>query len=221
MRFRRPAAVAATAFLAVLAVAANAQQTTTTVQDDGPDMVQEDWELVVGAPNPTEVGPQITTVMCPIDNSTAPFVAFDMNYREYPTFAPGGMQIQVWANERVTATAGQGNSLFNTQGETVTWTQKMYVSSGFLVYNIDNGSSTTWGSFGQGWYLAVAVPTTMTSLSDYDPAVSARRSGASWQANHVRTLKLKQVRYYKNGQLTWTDLSPRVVVDNTSSDDDD
>ena len=186
-----------------------------------PDAIEEDWVLVVGNPDPTGVGPQITTVMSPVsDASSAPFIAFDLNYREYPNFAAGGMQIQVWSSGQVLDTSGQGNALFNAAGETVTWTQRMAISAGTLNYNVSNGQSTTWGQFGQGSHLTVSVPTTLTSLAGYLPSVSAAKSGASWQENHVTTLTLKEVRYYAHNHLIWTDTNPKLLVDNASDSGD-
>src|SRR3954453_17934315 len=86
---------------ALLTVAAASTVPAQTAAQPDPDAIQEDWSLVVGNPAPLEVGPQITTVMSPVGDPSAPFVAFDLNYREYPYYAPGGMQLQVWSSGRV------------------------------------------------------------------------------------------------------------------------
>jgi hypothetical protein len=57
------------------------------------DRVQEDWTLVVASPDLVGVGPQITTCMSPVSDNSTPFVAFDMNYREFPSFSAGGLQL--------------------------------------------------------------------------------------------------------------------------------
>jgi hypothetical protein len=178
-----------------------------------PDMIQEDWQLVIGVPDPVAVGPQITTVMSPdATDKTAPFAAFDMNYLEYPAFFAGGMQVQVWSNDKIITAASQGGGLLNTPGEEVTWTQSMWLSGGRIGYDVDNGQSTTWGQFGQGANLRVGFDTQLDSLAKYDPADSAKRSGASWESNRVQSLTLVRVRYYSNGVLISTDNTPRVVV---------
>lgn len=214
MLFDRFRTVAATALLTVAAVAAPARPSPQP-PPPAPDAVEEDWELIVEEPRPLEVGPQVTTVMSPVTGGAAPFFAFDVNYREFPVFAPGGMQVQVWSAGRVLDTAGQCDAQFVTPGERVTWTQRLTVSGGQLHYDIGRGQSTTWGNFGQGANLSVGVATPLTDLAGYDPAISAARSGVSWQANHVRQLVLRQVRYYANGQLLRTETDPRYVVDNT------
>src|SRR3954447_12729726 len=74
------------------------------------DKVEEDWRLVVATPRLVSVGPQITTCMSPVSNHSTAFVALDLNYREYPSFAPGGMQIQIWQNRSLQSTASQGST---------------------------------------------------------------------------------------------------------------
>jgi hypothetical protein len=179
-----------------------------------PDRVEEDWQLVVASPDPLGVGPQITTCMSPTGDTSLPFVAFDMNYREFPSFSPGGLQTQVWSGGTVTTYASQGSSLFTEAGETVTWTQRMSLSAGTLTYSISSGSSTTWGTFGQGSLLNVNFATAVPSLVAYDPDKSAARSGASWESDRVTSLTLVRVRYYAAGQLLRTDNNARVVVNN-------
>lgn len=178
------------------------------------DRVEEDWELVIASPDVDGVGPQVTTSMSPSGDSSSPLVAFDLNYREYPSFQAGGMQIQVWDGQDVIATSSQGSDLFGTAGETVTWTQRMSIDQGGTVtYHIFNGQSTTWGQFGQGnGLLDVSFATSLSSLSGYSPTRSASKSAATWQSNHVTRMTLLQVRYYANGQLISTDSTPRSIT---------
>jgi hypothetical protein len=176
-----------------------------------PDRVEEDWQLVIKATDTSLVGPQITTAMRPVSDNSAPFAAFDMNYREFPRFIPGGMQIQVWSGTNVLSTAMQGTAQLNTPGETVTWTQSMSIGAGGTVsYLVQNGQSTTWGQFGsaQG-QLSVSYPTALDSLIGYSPDTSVKNSGVSWQSNYVTSMTLVQVRYYAAGRLISTDTTPR------------
>src|SRR5262245_25739035 len=89
------------------------------------DQVEEDWKVVIASPNPDEVGPQITTCMSPVSDGSTPFVAFDLNYRDYPSFQPGGLQLKVYSNGDVQDTSTEGNELCRTTNETITWTQRM------------------------------------------------------------------------------------------------
>ena len=56
-----------------------------------PDQVEEDWQAVVATPDVLGVGPQMTMVMSPNSDPTAAFVTFYLNYRDYPSWKPGGM----------------------------------------------------------------------------------------------------------------------------------
>jgi hypothetical protein len=177
------------------------------------DQVQEDWTLVVATPDQSAVGPQITTCLSPVSDGSSAFVAFDMNYREFPRFAAGGLQVQVWSNKDILSTSSLGTALFATTNETVTWTQRMSLGGGKITYDIENGQSTTWGQFGQvDGDLAVSFDTTLSDLSRYSPDISASKSGASWQSNRVTSMTLVQVRYYSGGQLVATDTSPRPIT---------
>jgi hypothetical protein len=196
--------------LCLAGVGAAFAQTQTPVAD----RVEEDWQLVVATPDYEGVGPQITTSMSPdVDLTTNPWVAFDMNYREYPFFRPGGMQLQVWSGPEVLSTSTQGSEQFNTPNETLSWTQRMSVSGGTITYSLANGQSATFDSFGQGeGQLSVSYPTALVSLANYSPDVTIANSGVSWQSNNVTSMTLVCVRYYAAGKLISTDTTPRSIA---------
>lgn len=202
--------------LAVLGLCAsgNAQ----TGADAVADRVEEDWQVVVGDPDPFSTGPQITTCVRPVTGSRA-FVAFCLNYRDDPVWQPGGLQVKAYS-ESTAATQEQplldsnsesGDALA-TDGETITWTQRLSVSSGIMSFSVRNGSSTTWGGFGNGDDLKVSFSTNLTDLGSYTPDDSVKFSAAGWQANRVASMTLLRVRYYQAGVLIATDDSPRVVT---------
>jgi hypothetical protein len=178
------------------------------------DQVEEDWVLVIGSPNADEVGPQITTCMSPVSDGSTPFFAFDMNYRDYPSYRAGGMVTEVNSNTdgSVLDYSTQGDQKLQTAGEAISWTQRMSLSGGKATYVIVNGQSTTWGPFGQGDGLdPISFTTTSTSLASYDPATSVAKSGVGWQSNRVSGMTLARVRYYSGGQLVSTDATARSV----------
>lgn len=176
-----------------------------------PDRVEEDWVLVIATPDTSSNGPQVTTSMSPSgDLTVGPFVAFDLNYREYPSYTPGGVQTQVWSSNQLLTTSTQGSNQLNTANESITWTQFLSLSGGTVTYGVNNGQSVTWGKFGQGnGLLNVTFPSSLSSLSGYSPDVSVAHSGATWESNHVSSLSLVQVRYYSGGQLILTDSTRR------------
>jgi hypothetical protein len=184
-----------------------------------PDKVEEDWQIVIASPNPNEVGPQITTCMSPVSDGSTPFAAFDLNYRDYPSFQAGGLQVKVYSGGDVKDSSNQGNESLQTTNETITWTQRMSVSGGNTVtYTIANGQSTTWGAFGRDQGLdPVSFTAPITSLGSYSPDTSVAKSGAGWQSNRVSQMTLVRVRYYQNGQLISTDNNSRSVTLDSAS----
>jgi hypothetical protein len=183
------------------------------------DQIEEDWQVVVANPDPVSVGPQITTCISPNSDPEAAFVTFYLNYQDYPSWNPGGLQVKAYgaAPDPASAhplldTSSTGSGLCETVGETITWTQRMSLSGGNLNYNVVNGQSSTWGKFGQGQgTLGVSMASTVADLGAYKPDYSVSKSGVSWQSNRVTSMTLLQVRYYQGGQLISTDSTPRTV----------
>lgn len=196
----------------VLTIAAFGQARQTPAQTASPDRIEEDWKLIIATPDVAGVGPQITTSMSPVaDRTQAPFVALDLNYREYPSFSPGGLQAQVWSDDKLGQYAtGTATDQFATANETITWSQRMSVAGGTMTYQLLSGSSTTWGTFGGD--VQVTFATSLATLSGYSSATSVANSGVSWQVNNVQELTLVAVRYYSGSTLLSTDSTARKLV---------
>ena len=192
--------------LAVWAEVATAQSPPTIVR------VEEDWELVIGQPDPDSDAPQVTCVISPCGNTGSLHATFELNQQSLPTFTAGGLQLQVWEGEAPVSNRGFPNDAVLAQpGETVRWTQGMELDDGSLGFEITNGSSTTWGNFGGQGYLKASVNTTLTSLDAYDPAVSVENSGVNYAANRVQSLVLKRVRVYTSAGEQVEDTTARIV----------
>jgi hypothetical protein len=178
------------------------------------DRVEEDWQVVIASPNPTEIGPQLTTCMSPVSDGSTPFFALDMNYRDYPSYQSGGIEAEVNSNTdgSVLDYSTQGDGVLGTANETITWTQRMSLSDGKARYAVVNGQSTTWGTFGQSDGLdPISFTTAVTSLGSYSPATSIAKSGVGWQSNRVSQMTLVRVRYYSGDRLVSTDTTSRSV----------
>jgi hypothetical protein len=184
-----------------------------------PDQIEEDWEVVIADPDPVGVGPQITMCMNPTSDPTGNFFTFYLNYRDYPDWHPGGLQLKAYdkvagpnVSPDLLVSDSQGTEICSTEGETVKWTQRLGLSGQILSCEVVNGQSTTWGSFGQNaGDLRVSFTSTVSDLSAYKPEYSTSKSGVSWQSNRVSSLTLVQVRYYSGGNLISTDTTPRTV----------
>jgi hypothetical protein len=174
--------------------------------------VEEDWELAIGTPASTRNAPQIVTMISPLGHVESFHATLDLNHHSIPTYAAGGLQFEVWEGEVALLERRFPNqSLLETPGETIRWTQTMDLNGGALTFAVIDGSSTTWGAFGGQGYLRDTVATALHNLNAYSPEVSAANSGVSFSGNRVQSLILKRVRYYTSTGELIEDATERVV----------
>ncbi|WP_152053327.1 hypothetical protein [Tautonia marina] len=211
----RPRIVQAVGPLLAVAWIATAGAWTAMAQSTPPpfDRVEEDWELVIIAPDSVAEGPQITTSMSPLDSQAGQFIAFNLNYRSQPSFRSGGLEVIAYNADVAQATSTQHTAKLSTTNETITWTQSLGLVGGVMSYQIIGGKSTSWGQFGQGSgaNLGVSVTSALSSMSGYHPETSVEFSGVGWQANRVASMRLLQVRYYDGNTLVAIDETVRDV----------
>ena len=176
--------------------------------------VEEDWELVLDVVSEAKQAPQFETLMSPFhynDELTVFFCRVTWNYRELPSYAPGGFQLQTCIGDLVLSQKGYEGEPFSTAGETVTWTQQLESSADRAFFKIKNGQSTTWGAFG-GSDLQLDEYPHPPNLNNYTPDVSVSKSGITYGANRVISLRIKAIRRYgPGGELLSVDSTPRVV----------
>ena len=126
---------------------------------------------------------------------------FILNHVNAPGFEAGGMQAQYWDGDNLVQEAIAGeNGALESNGETIRWVQRMTIEDGTLTFEVINGESETWGSFGGG-DLSFSVPTSLNKLNGYLPGVSIGESQVSYAENRVTSLVLTKLRWVKaNGQ---------------------
>lgn len=174
--------------------------------------VEEDWELVVVTPDARSAGPQVTCTISPRSDLAGLYATFEINHRSLPDFQPGGLQVQTWNGEQpVAQSPGPNSAVMSAVGETVRWTQVMRLAEGRVVFEIINGTSSTWGSFGGQGYLKLSAPSSLANLNAYSPEVSVRNSGVGFAGNRVQSLVLKRVRYQLSNGMVLEDGTARVV----------
>jgi hypothetical protein len=174
--------------------------------------VEEDWELIVGTPDPNTDGPQLTCSIAPVAGDDALYASFELNHRSLPSFTRGGMQLQVWSNEyNLANNPFPHDDMLDNFGEAVTWTMVMKLSGENVTFEVRNGNSTTWGSFGGQGYLRSTHATDAENLNAYSPDDSVVNSGVSFASNRVQLLTLKRVRYFTSTGDVWVDENPRSV----------
>jgi len=173
--------------------------------------VEEDWELVVGQPDPGTDAPQVTCYISPNGHLSGTFAAFDVNHRSQPSFSAGGLQLQLWHGDQCVQTRTLNSSAkLSASGEVVKWTTRVSLGNGWLRFQILNGTSSTWGPFG-GWTYRVSEESSATTLDNYSSDVSVAQSGVGFAGNRVATLKLLKVRRYKADGSVVVDSTEKLV----------
>lgn len=174
--------------------------------------VEEDWELVVGEPDSGTNAPQVTCTVAPFGDINLGYAAFNLNHYSEPSYAAGGLQLQVWSPNvpLVFANSHDHGTLHHT-GETVHWTQSMSLVGNVLTFAVENGTSDSWNAFGGNGQLLIAVATQVGNLNSYNPDVSASNSGIGYASHRVQSLVLKSVRRYSATGLLSEETTPRVV----------
>jgi hypothetical protein len=174
--------------------------------------VEEDWELVLNDPSTDLTSPQVTTLISPLNHADGVFAALELNHGSLPEFTSGGAQLQAWNGEEWLTVRDYENTALETAGEVVTWTTRMRLDNGSLIFRIVNGNSTSWGAFGSGGNIKLTLASSLSNLNLYSPEVSKTNSGIGFGSQRVQKLVLKKVRYYDgSGNLVLEDTTPRVV----------
>ncbi|GIK15242.1 MAG: hypothetical protein BroJett003_02060 [Planctomycetota bacterium] len=201
------AAPSSAAGLAVLAAGALWSMPT---EPDPVVRVEEEWELVLNDPHVDRVSPQFTTVMSPFPNMDSYYAQILWNHRETPEFTPGGIQLHSYRGETLLRMRSVEWRTLSTQAETIRWTQSLQTDGVSLTVSIQDGHSTTWGSFGRDMYISSSA--NLADLGQYRPDFSASNACVSFGSNRVESLILKRVRYYGRDGLIAEDNTPRRVM---------
>jgi hypothetical protein len=155
--------------------------------------VEEHWELKISQPEIDRSAPQTTMLMSPTNNLDGVHFLFTLNHSTVPDYAAGGVQVQVWDGEELldSESAHDGVTLEHND-ETITWVQRTSIQDGQLSFQVLNGQSQSWGTFG-GDSLSVSVPTSLNRLNGYRPAISLSESQVGYAENRVVSLVLTKI----------------------------
>ncbi|MGI8982169.1 MAG: hypothetical protein ACR2FY_23300 [Pirellulaceae bacterium] len=175
--------------------------------------VEEDWELVVLEPDSDTTAPQVTCMMSPTGDEDGLHMTFELNHKSGSQFVAGGLTMQLWNGESwVTTKRGDSSAAMSTAAETVRWTQSMKINGTNLTFEIKNGTSSSWGGFGDGSEKLKSTTTWgPTNIIGYSPETSVRLSGIGFASNRVQSLVLKRVRVYAPSGEIHEDTTPRTV----------
>lgn len=167
--------------------------------------------LVLNEPDGNVDSPQFNTVMSPFQDVDLYFAQVLWNYRETPNFTSGGVQLQSYEGERLIRRRSMEFGQLSTAAETITWTQGLTTDGVALFFEVTNGQSTTWGTFGKD--MSISSDAYLSDLSTYSADVSAQQSCITYGSNRVDELVITQVRYYGATGLLGVDNTPRVVFE--------
>lgn len=176
-----------------------AAQTTAEKLASAPPIVrvEEDWEVLVADPDPNVDVPQIVTVFGPTNSNFGTHVVFELNHGTLPSYAAGGMQLQVWWGSLLMGYQSQrAPTELNLANELIRFTTVTRLKDDTLKMSIINGTSQTWGNFGGTSSLAVSLSTNRDDLNPYDPDNSLQQSRVTFGANRVSHFCRNSIRFY-------------------------
>jgi hypothetical protein len=175
--------------------------------------IEQDWEIVVGTPDPTMCSPQLFILLYP-ESGGDYWSEFLINYNDQPQFSAGGVQIQVWQGGYVLDGADNSphQAILQNAGETVTFTLSMRVIDNALHFRAKNVSSPSFGSIPN---LRTSVPYNPPNLNKYSTADTVANSGILYGSNRVTSFTLKAVRKYDAAGNVQTE-GPQVLYPSTT-----
>jgi len=171
--------------------------------------IEEHWELDVGKPTPSRSSPQASMVMSPRLDLSGTFFIYTLNHKDMPNYSAGGMQVQQWEGDTVRDVHnGPQQGTLSQEGDVITWTQKMEIHEGLLIFQVQDGSSQTWSTFGGAGYLKFSTSTTLNNLNGYRVSNSLGESEVGYAGNRVQTLVLKKLRWVTDDGVVHELVSP-------------
>ena len=178
-------------------------------------LVEETWELHVVSTDSNSTAQHVATALSPHGDVYVVHGVFELNHQSVPSWAPGGMHVQLWEGETPLETRKHPKGAVMSSGaEVVTWKQTMRLDGETLTFEVTDGTSETWGSFGGQGYLRSSTSTSLANLNGYDPDVSVNNSGVTYAGNRVSKLVLKQVRVVGSEGQQYVDTTERVAHEN-------
>jgi hypothetical protein len=156
-------------------------------------LVEEHWELQVSEPDVERSAPQTTMVMSPKGNVDGAHFLFTLNHSTIPDYAPGGLQVQLWqGGELIEERTASNGATLEHSNETIHWVQRISLQEGTLTFQVRDGESETWGTFG-GDDLSLDASTSLSALNGYRPSVSLSESQVGYAENRVVSLTLTKL----------------------------
>ncbi len=162
--------------------------------------IEEDWEMLVNAPDSRFDSPQASTTLSPGGRNGGLSFLVNINHGATPEFSPGGLQLTTIHGGAPTISKRllKGQQL-KKDGEILKWTLVVQRAESGLYVGLLNGNSETWGKFG-GATSFLHIPyeqAGITSLEDYAAEDSTKKASIHVQSRHTSRLRLRRVRLYQ------------------------
>jgi len=174
--------------------------------------IEEHWELAIGEPDAAVSAPQATMVMSPHSDLDGQYFLFTINHRNVPSYEPGGLQVQLWNGDEAVTAESWGAAALDQASDTISWVERLKVEDGTLMFEVADGSSNAWGSFGGSGSLAISTPTSLENLNGYRPMISIQESQVGYAGNRVQRLLLKKLRW-QTSDGEWHELQAPIDID--------
>ena len=176
--------------------------------------IEEEWEIIVGTPDPSTHAPQLINAMSTTDKLSDVHAVFEVNHKTQPSYEPGRLQLQCWSGDTLLGySSSTRTGQLNTPGEVITYTITMALdnASGKVNFFV-RGQGPTWTNFGSSDHLTLHIGTPQTFFPNYSPEVSVKNSKVTFAAHTIQKFAQKKVRYYTAaGALVHEDTTERVV----------
>lgn len=170
-----------------------------TAEADGPYVrIEQDWELILNTPDLSFPSPQIVIPMksWPGSSKTALFL---VNHHDYPAFAAGGGQIQIWNGDTLQSTKSFAGPTLIRDGERVTWTQYLERKDGKLHFGLSAVEGEAWGTNTADTLGGpVAMSDSISNFTAYESPYSTENAEISFGDERVHSLKLVEVRKHRS-----------------------
>jgi hypothetical protein len=191
-----------------------ASPTIALAQSTAIDRVEEDWELVIGEPDPNVEAPQVINILSPNGTTYGNYFLLELNHGTQPEYILGGRQLQHWFGEsfrsQVTASAP---GVLCIADEPIRYTLALSVNDGVMKCEVRNGQSVSWGEFGGTSSDRLTTSTGLNSLNWYRTETSLSGAKIGFGSFRVSRFRLVEVRKYSDNQLVSRDTTSHVVFE--------
>ena len=184
---------------------------TCVAEDSSIYKVEEDWEMVINEPDPSNYSPQVTLYTSPSVNLDDVYFQLQMNYAADAGFSAGGFHVAAVKNDEILDEArSDTRRVLAIDGDHVRWTSVMAVIHNKVLFAIKDGTGAEWGAFGGPDYLVKMTSSPVPDLSEYHPQQSLENVDIGFGANRVQSLTLLQVRvFYTDGRTATVPVNRR------------